>query len=227
MGSQTSKCVCCKCKDCKCQIITEKNGGYWAPAPKVVCNKNSVHGRYIFKDSCDCGGDNCEIQEGCAVSKLCLTHTYRFKVRVWGQLEAWRSGFHRGKIEYRKISCSKREGWKTLVEVKSEGGGEKCCVKCVKKVCDIKLARGKYEFKFTATSVDGVDHCNNYLQYDIKWCKASSGCQPVLREEPSCSNGCCPSSGCPPCERWTGTICQPCLPQKSWNVISCDSISLV
>lgn len=228
MGSQTSKCVCCKCKDCRCEIITETNGGKWLPPPKIVCNKNYVHGRFIFQDSCDCQGYNCKRQEGCTVSKLCLGHTYRFKVRVWGQLETLRSGFHIGKILYRKISCNQnRTNWKTLVEISSEGNGNKCCKSCVSKICDIKLTRGKYEFKFTADSVDGKDHCGTYLQYDMRWCKASAGCLPTLPSEPTCNTLCCSTAGCADCERRSGNICVQCPDPVPWNIIPCDSISLV
>jgi hypothetical protein len=226
MGTQTSKCVCCKCKDCKCKIITQRNGGRWAPPPTVVCNKNFVHGRFLFEDSCDCQGYNCQRQEGCTVSKICLSHTYRIKVRVWGQLEALRSGFHKGTIEYRKISCSKREGWKTLVEISSEAEGKPCCVKCVKKVCEIKLARGKYEFRFKADSIDGKDHCNNYLQYDMKWCRITSPCPPVLRPEPGCNSLCCSTANCPDCHRRSNKACVPCPDRTQFNVVPCDSISL-
>lgn len=230
MGSQTSKCVCCKCKDCNCKIITEKNGGKWAPAPTVICRKNTVHGRYVFDNSCDCQGFNCKRQEGCTVSKICLSHTFLFKVRVWGQLEAKRSGYHVGKIQYRKISCSERTSWKTLVQVASEAGGDKCCVKCVKKVCEMKLPRGKYEFKFTADSVDGVDHCNNYLQYDMKWCRIYPGqeCKIKLESEPGCNDYCCSTANCNDCERRSDdNICVKCPDPIPWNIIPCDSISLV
>lgn len=228
MGSQTSGCVCCKCKDCRCQIITEKNGGKWAPAPKVVCNRNSVHGRYLFQDSCDCQGYNCKRQEGCTVSKLCLSHTYQFKIRVWGQLEAKRSGYHIGKIEYRKISCSGRQNWKTVVKVESIGQDKKCCVSCVQKICEIKLPRGKYEFRFTADSVDGIDHCNNYLQYDMRWCRLDKGCLPTLAPPPQCSDYCCSTANCLDCERRSNdNICVKCPDPIPWNIIPCDSISLV
>lgn len=231
MGSQTSSCVCCKCKDCTCKIITETNEGKWAPPPVVKCSKNTVYGRFVFRDSCDCQGKNCKRQQGCTVSKICLSHTYLFKIRIWGQLEALRKGMHIGKIEYRKILCSGRQGWKTLVQVSSIGQGKKCCVLCPEKMCEMKLPRGKYEFRFTADSVDEIDHCNNYLQYDMKWCRILPDhiCKLKLDNPPMCSTNCCSGGNCPPCERRDekSGICVKCPDPIPWNIIPCDSISLV
>jgi hypothetical protein len=245
MPSQLGKCRCCKCDDCKCRIILERGGGFWAPPPVVKCKRNTVHGRYIFKDSFDCSGFMCDRQEGCTVSKVCLDRTNVFRIRVWGQLEIYRSGMHIGKIQYRKLHCNKpNTSWTTLVEISSKGAGIKCCKACVCDECLIKLPRGKYEFRFSADSVDGIDHCENYLQYDMKWCPIQckdrrkkncniENCCPKLPEPPGCNTLCCsglvnpcasvfcaPACDCPP-----GYV-DPCT-EFGWIIIPCDSISLV
>jgi hypothetical protein len=247
MPSQLGNCNCCKCDDCRCKVILYKCGGSWAPAPTVKCGRNSVSGRFVFENSADCGGCKCCVQEGCTVSKICLDKTYVFKFRVYGHLETSRAGMHIGEIYYRKICCNgKKKSWKRVVHVESEGGGLPCCKSRPVDVCKIKLARGKYEFKFKANSVDGLDHCGNFLQYDVKWCKNVIGksCCPTLpgMEEVSdfcCSvtnNPCCPPPTCIPlgkcnqedpscdeCPPGCGT--DPCV-AHGWIIIPCDSVNL-
>lgn len=241
MSSQTGNCNCCKCCDCRCKVILYKCGGFWAPAPTVKCGKNSVNGRFIFEDSYDCGGCKCCRQEGCTVSKICLDKAYVFKFRVYGHLETSVGGRHHGNIFYRKICCDgKKNPWKRVVHVESESGGGLCCKSLVQNECKIVLAKGKYEFKFHADSIDGEDHCGNYLEYDVKWCKyvKDKYCCPNLPGIPTptsacCSsiiNECCPPPVCIPLEK-----CDQCPPRceaqdpcvaHGWIILPCDSINL-
>lgn len=247
MPSQIGNCNCCKCDDCRCKVVLYKCGGFWAPPPKVICKQNTISGRFIFENSADCGGCTCCVQEGCTISKICLDKTYVFKFRVYGHLETSRRGMHKGKISYRKICCNGQERpWIPIVEIASEGGGEKCCLSLVQKECKIILKPGKYEFQFNANSVDGKDHCGNFLHYDGKWCKYVKGqpCCPTLPEiddEPSnlcCSvtdNECCPIPTCMPrCQSSINPSCNecpqdcahdPCV-ESGWIIISCNEINL-
>ena len=247
MPSQLGNCNCCKCDDCRCKVVLYKCGGSWSPAPQVVCRKNSISGRFVFEDSADCGGCKCCTQEGCTISKICLDKAYVFKFRVYGHLETSRAGMHIGEIHYRKICCNgKKKAWKRVAHVASEGGGLKCCRSCPTNECKITLARGKYEFKFSANSVDGEDHCGNFLQYDVKWCKyvKDKRCCPTLPAvlEPSnlcCSvtdNPCCPPPVCSPNPKCNqeNPSCDECSPEcgsdpclnGGWIIIPCDTINL-
>lgn len=247
MPSQLGNCNCCKCDDCRCKIVLYKCGGSWSPAPKVVCKKNTISGRFIFENSADCGGCKCCVQEGCTISKICLDKPYVFKFRVYGHLEKSRAGMHIGEIHYRKICCDgKKKAWKRVVHVESEGGGLKCCRSRPFDECKITLASGKYEFKFSANSVDGEDHCGNFLQYDVKWCKyvKDKECCPNLPgmadvDDFCCSvttNECCappsciPSTKCnqedPSCDECPpGCGSDPCV-ENGWIIVPCDSINL-
>lgn len=248
MPSQIGNCNCCKCDDCKCKSVLFKCGGSWSPPPVVQCKKNTINGRFVFENSYDCGGCKCCVQEGCTISKICLDKTYVFKFRVYGHLETSREGMHRGEIYYRKICCNgSKKAWKKAVGIASEGGGGKCCRSLVKKDCKITLARGKYEFKFVANSVDGDDHCDNFLQYDVKWCKyvKDKYCCPVLPgiDEPNtlcCSvavNPCCPPPVCIPrgkCNQ-ENPSCDECPPgcgedpcvANGWIILNCpDTLNL-
>jgi hypothetical protein len=229
-------CICCTCKDCRCQVILQKGGGRWDPAPIVICKKNKIHGKYIFIDSVDCGGTSCEKQQGCTTSKICLKKTHTFKFRVWGQLETLRSDKHIGRIQYRKIYCNKKPGkWKKVVEISSKADGKKCCKNCECDECLINLPRGRYEIRFTADSVDEIDHCENYLVYDVKWCpkvKGQKQCCPDLPKVPECERWCC--SGFGECVEWKCDpicVCPPgiksyCL-DNGWQVIDCESVRVV
>jgi len=248
MPSQIGNCNCCKCSDCKCKVVLFKCGGSWVPPPIVKCGSNTISGRFSFEDSWDCGGCLCCAQQGCTISKICLDKTYTFKFRVYGHLETSRSGMHKGEIYYRKICCNgSKKGWKKAVGIASEAEGKKCCKKLVKKDCKIILGKGKYEFKFKADSVDGDDHCGNFLQYDVKWCKYVKGkdCCPQLPgvEEPDpfcCStikNPCCPPPVCRPrgkCNQ-ENPSCDECPPgcgsdpcaDAGWIILDCPgSINL-
>jgi hypothetical protein len=154
---------------------------------------------------------------------------------------------HIGEILYRKICCNgKQKAWKRVVHVESEGGGDKCCKSLVKDQCKIILPRGKYEFKFTANSVDGDDHCGNFLQYDVRWCKyvKDKECCPRLSDPPEPSSLCCsvsaneccappvciPNANCnqedPSCDECPpGCGTDPCV-SHGWIIIPCDSINL-
>ena len=197
-------CVCCKCKDCRTVLAVEKNGGYWAPPPEVTCKgKQETRAVFVYQDSNDCGGFNCHRQQGCAVVKLCFNKVTTVRFRIWSQLEISAGGRHRAKIQYRKIGCaSKCKKWRTAVTNASKNQGDPCCKGCV---CDDKYCnfpRGKYEFRFTADSVDGIDHCNNYHVYDMKWCVKCKGkeCIPKLPATPSVDPLCC------------STVLNPCVP---------------
>ena len=207
MPSQLGNCNCCKCDDCKCKVVLYKCGGFWAPAPTVKCGRNSVSGRFVFENSADCGGCKCCVQEGCTISKICLDKTYVFRFRVYGHLEKSRGGMHIGEIFYRKICCNgKKKGWKRVVHV-----------------------------AFKANSVDGLDHCGNFLQYDVKWCKNVIGknCCPSLPDMESVSDFCCSISTnpcCPPPECVPSSKCDECpedpCTANGWIIIPCSEINL-
>lgn len=246
MASQTGNCNCCKCDDCKCKTVLFKCGGYWAPPPTVKCRSNTISGKFIFENSAECGGCVCCRQQGCTISKICLDKNYVFKFRVYGHLETTRSGKHKGEIYYRKICCDgKKQAWKKAVGIASEQINDvKCCKNLVKKDCKIILGKGKYEFKFSADSVDEIDHCNNYLQYDVKWCKHVKGkyCCPTLPgiEEPTdlcCSvtnNECCQPPTCIPTGKCNqeNPSCDECPPgcgddpcvAAGWIILKCPDL---
>ena len=153
----------------------------------------------------------CCTQQGCTHSKICLDKKYVFKFRVSGLVESSRAGKHKGDIYYRKICCTgKKNGWKKLVSVESKGGGPPCCLDLVEDSCKIILPEGKYEFRFRADAVDSLDHLDNFLQYDAKWCPYVKGedCCPNLPPPPVlpsllCSGSfdpiwCCPPPVCVP-----------------------------
>lgn len=236
MPSQIGNCHCCKCDDCKCKVILYKCGGSWSPAPRVECKKNTISGRFSFDNSYDCGGCVCCVQKGCTISKICLDKTYVFKFRIYGHLEKYRAGMHIGEIFYRKI-CTKKNAkpWKKVVSVSSPGGNQKCCLGLAQNECRIKLGRGKYEFKFTADSVDGEDHCGNFLQYDVKWCKYVPGkdCCPTLPEVPEPSDTCCstlilpccPEPQCTPSDNCTANCdTDPCV-SGGWIIVPVISLA--
>lgn len=238
MSSQTGKnCTCCKCDDCRCKVVLYKCGGQWAPAPKVSCSSNKIHGSFVFDDSYDCGGCVCCRQQGCTISKICLDKPYVFKFRIFGLLETKSAGKHIGEILYRKICSGKnKKPWKSIVKVSSSGGGDPCCKALVEKDCKIILGKGKYEFKFTADSVDGEDHCGNYLTYDAKWCKyvVDKDCCPILPEISvgdilCCSTAvmpCCPEPQCTPSANCINNCdTDPCL-SGGWIILPCDAINL-
>lgn len=231
-------CTCCKCKDCKTVLAIEKGGGYWSPAPSVGCNgQQSIRASFIYEDSYDCNtGTNCHRQQGCAVVKVCFKKSMSVRFRIWSQLETSGSGKHKAKIQYRRLGCgSSCKSWKTVVSNASSGGGDPCCRDCD---CDDVVGifkRGKYEFRFTADSVDGTDHCLNYHVYDVKWCLKCKGkeCIPTLPANPEVDRNCCtaaendclsapisePSCACPP--GYTNVIAQ------GWNLASGGDISFV
>jgi hypothetical protein len=233
MPSQLGKCPCCNCNDCKCTHIVQKGVkvtpfgyGGWTPAPKIICKKNEAYGQFIFEDSCDCGGDNCCRQKGCTTSILCLDKKYVFRLRIQGCLETSRDNHHIGTISYRKIGCGKKkEPFKKLLEISSKNNYRKCCRSNIHKTCEVILPKGKYEFKFTADSVDHKDHCENILRYYMKWCaweKDKKVC-PRLPKLPSCEVYCC--SVAP-------ISCEDCMPEykdlcKGYQVIDCESVGLV
>lgn len=206
-------CTCCKCKDCKTVLAIEKNGGHWGPAPSVKCKgKQELRAVFYYEDSNDCGGTNCHRQKGCAVVKLCFKKSTTVRFRIWSQLEAQSSGKHKAKIQYRKIGCgSKCKSWKTAVSNSSKGGGDPCCKSCDCEDKSCTFPRGKYEFRFTADSIDGVDHCSNYHVYDMKWCVRCKNkvCIPKLPAPPTLDVLCC--SG----------ITRPCAPAPK-GTPSCD-----
>lgn len=242
MPSQIGNCNCCKCCDCRCKVVLYKCGGSWSPAPKVKCKKNSVNGRFVFEDSYDCGGCKCCRQEGCTVSKICLDKKYVFKFRVFGHLETSTGGRHHGDIFYRKICCNgRKKSWKRVVHVESEADGDVCCKSLVQDECRIILPKGKYEFKFRADSIDGEDHCGNFLEYDVKWCKyvKNKDCCPKFKEPPVPTSACCSAAinpCCPPPECIPRYNCGQCPPAcdamdpcvaHGWIILSCDDINLV
>lgn len=231
-------CVCCKCRDCRTVIAVEKNGGYWAPPPSVRCkSQQSLRAMFVYQDSYDCSGFNCHRQKGCAVVKICFTKSTIVRFRLWSQLETKRGGMHKAKIQYRRIGCgSKCKTWKDAVKNQSVPDGKSCCKSCP---CDDKVCtfpKGKYEFRFTADSVDGVDHCGNYHIYDVKWCvkcKGKESCIPCLPALPSCSTECCSGiiNECPPPPIGNPTCaCPPGFKNiiaDGWILASAGDISLV
>lgn len=232
MPSQLGKCPCCTCDDCKCTSITQKGvkltpRGYggWSPAPTIICKKNEVFGQFIFEDSCDCGGENCCRQKGCTTSTLCLDKKHVFKLRIQGCLETSRDDKHIGTIWYRKIGCGTKKPFTKLIEISSKSQDKECCRSDIHKTCEIILAKGKYEFKFTADSVDNKDHCVNILRYYMKWCvwqKDKKVC-PRLPKMVGCDIYCCSVAVIP---------CEECMPDykticSGYQVIDCNSIGLV
>jgi hypothetical protein len=234
MPSQLGKCPCCKCKDCKCVSIVQKGvkvspGGYggWAPAPIIICKKNEAVGKFIFEDSCDCRGENCCRQKGCTTSILCLDKKYVFRLRIEGCLETSRDNKHIGTISYRKISnCGKKNGpFKKLLQISSKSDGKKCCRSNISKACELILPKGKYEFKFTADSVDNIDHCVNELRYHMKWCawnKDKKVC-PKLPPPEGCDIYCCSVAAisCAECMPEYHTLC------AGYQTIDCENVPLV
>lgn len=233
MPSQIGKCPCCNCTKCKCTSIVQKGvrvtpggGGGWSPAPVVICKSNELFGQFIFEDSCDCSGANCCRQKGCTTSIICLDQKYVFRFKIQGCLETSRDNKHIGAIYYRKIGCGKKKAdFKKILEVSSKSKGNKCCRSNREKVCEIILPRGKYEFKFTADSVDNIDHCLNILRYYGKWCawqKDKKVC-PRLPKSPNCELFCC--SVAP-------VDCDECMPDysnlcKGYQIIDCESVPVV
>lgn len=230
-------CTCCKCKDCKTVLAIQKNGGYWSPAPSVGCNgKQSIRASFVYADSNDCGGTNCQRQKGCAVVKVCFAKSMSVRFRIWSQLEISASGRHKAKIQYRRLGCgSTCKTWKTVVTNSSKGGGDPCCKGCDCKDVVGDFAKGKYEFRFTADSIDGVDHCNNYHVYDVKWCVKCKGkkCIPTLPAAPTLDDKCC-STIDRQCELVTpGTPSCECPPgfkniiSEGWTLANSADIDLV
>lgn len=229
MPSQLGKCPCCTCKDCKCISITEKGikgiGG-WKPPPKIICKKNDLYGKFIFEDSCDCGGMNCCRQRGCTNSIICLDKKTVFRFRITGCLETTRDGKHIGTISYRKIGCKKTEDFSEILRVESKKtSSRRCCRAGNGKTCEIILNKGKYEFKFTADSVDEIDHCENVLRYYGRWCywqKDKKVC-PKLPVPVICDELCCSVA---PLD------CDVCMPDyltfcEQYTIIDCESVNVV
>ena len=86
-----------------------------------------------------------------------------------------------------------------------------------------------------ANSVDGLDHCGNFLQYDVKWCKNVIGknCCPSLPDMESVSDFCCSISTnpcCPPPECVPSSKCDECpedpCTANGWIIIPCSEINL-
>lgn len=232
MPSQLGKCGCCKCEHCKCTKIVQKGvkltpRGYggWSPAPVVICKKNELYGQFIFEDSCDCGGENCCRQKGCTTSILCLDKKYVFRLRIQGCLETSRDEKHIGTIWYRKLNCGHKQPFKKLLEISSKSNGLECCRSNIYKTCEVILPKGKYEFKFTADSVDNKDHCVNVLRYYMKWCqwqKDKKVC-PRLPKMQNCEIYCCSVAS---------LSCDECMPQhavlcKQYQIIDCESVGFV